>query len=177
MVETKLSWFRGESIQMFVTRSRPALGRLFFLIRERQWGMLRLSFATPDDLPLVLSFIGKLAEYERLTDKVVATENLLQTALFGERPSAEVILARLDDAPVGFALFFHTFSTFLGRPGSVPRGPLRRRGASRQGNRQGAAGGTGGDRARTRVRAAASGRCSTGIRRRSSSIRAWARNR
>ena len=79
--------------------------------------MLRLSFATPDDLPLVFSFIRKLAEYERLSDKVVATEELLRTALFGERPSCEVILARLDDAPVGFALFFHTFSTFLGQPG------------------------------------------------------------
>lgn len=79
--------------------------------------MLRLSFATPDDLPVVLSFIRKLAEYERLTDKVVATEELLRTALFGERPAAEVILARIDGSPIGFALFFQTFSTFVGRPG------------------------------------------------------------
>lgn len=73
--------------------------------------------ATPEDVPLVLQFIRKLAEYERLADTVVATEDGLREALFGARPQAEALLAYADDAPVGFALFFHNFSTFMGRHG------------------------------------------------------------
>jgi GNAT superfamily N-acetyltransferase len=73
--------------------------------------------AVPDDVPLVLSFIRELAEYERMADEVVATEDLLRHHLFGPRTCAEVVLAFHDDEPVGFALFFHNFSTFLGQPG------------------------------------------------------------
>src|SRR5439155_575141 len=73
--------------------------------------------ATAGDLPQVLAFIRELAVYERLEREVVATEADLGAALFGPRPFAEVILACLDGTPVGFALFFHNFSTFLGRPG------------------------------------------------------------
>jgi len=58
-----------------------------------------------------------LAEYEKLTHEVVATEELLRETLFGDRPVAEVILGHFDGEPVGFALFFHNYSTFLGRPG------------------------------------------------------------
>lgn len=73
--------------------------------------------ATAADVPLILEFIRGLAEYERLAHEVVATEPLLQQWLFGEHPVAEVLLAELEGRPAGFALFFHSFSTFLGRPG------------------------------------------------------------
>jgi len=78
---------------------------------------LRIASATGRDLPLILSFIRKLAEYEKLSHMVVATEDLLRDALFGPSPVAEVIIAYWNDQPVGFALFFHNFSTFLGRRG------------------------------------------------------------
>ena len=73
--------------------------------------------ATAADVPRILEFIRELAVYERLADQVVATEADLAAALFGTRPYAEVLLGCLDGEPVGFALFFHNFSTFLGRPG------------------------------------------------------------
>lgn len=73
--------------------------------------------ATRDDIPLILQFIHELAAYEKLSHEVVATEALLTETLFGEKAHAEVILGYLDEKPVAFALFFHNFSTFLGRPG------------------------------------------------------------
>ena len=73
--------------------------------------------ATKKDVPVILSFIKKLADYERLSHEVVATEELLQRTLFGQRRTAEVAIGYYDDAPVGFVLFFHNFSTFIGRPG------------------------------------------------------------
>ena len=73
--------------------------------------------ATEDDVPIILSLIRELAEYERLSNEVVATEGLLRESLFGERRGAEVLIACCKGAPAGFALFFHSFSTFLGRPG------------------------------------------------------------
>ena len=76
-----------------------------------------LRAATPADTPQILRFIRALAEYERLLDRVVATEAGLHASLFGPRPYAEVVLAEVDGVAVGFALFFHTFSTFLGQPG------------------------------------------------------------
>jgi GNAT superfamily N-acetyltransferase len=78
---------------------------------------LTLRFAQPQDVPLVYSFIEKLAEFEKRLDQVVVTETTLHEALFGERPVAEVIFADYNDEPVGFALFFHTISTFSGRTG------------------------------------------------------------
>lgn len=73
--------------------------------------------ATIDDVGTILEFIRALAVYERMENEVVATEAGLRDALFGAEPGAEVILAELDSTPVGFALFFHNFSTFLGRRG------------------------------------------------------------
>lgn len=73
--------------------------------------------ATINDVPLILSFIKELAEYEKLSHAVVATESLLMKSLFGENPHAEVLIGYLDGNPVSFALFFHNFSTFLGQPG------------------------------------------------------------
>ncbi len=78
---------------------------------------LAIRQAAERDVALVLSFIRKLAEYEKLSHEVVATEELLRENLFGARRFAEVVIACLDDQPVGFALFFHNFSTFVGRPG------------------------------------------------------------
>jgi GNAT superfamily N-acetyltransferase len=79
--------------------------------------MLNLRAAVADDVPLILSFIRALADYERLADKVVATEERLRATLFGERRYAEVIVAEWDGQASGFALFFHNFSTFIGSPG------------------------------------------------------------
>jgi GNAT superfamily N-acetyltransferase len=73
--------------------------------------------AARHEVPLVLEFIRELAVYERLEAQVVASETDLTAALFGTRPYAEVVFACLEDAPVGFALFFHNFSTFIGKPG------------------------------------------------------------
>lgn len=78
---------------------------------------LRIERATERDLPTILEMIRALAEYERMSDQVVATEAGLRDALFGTKPDAEVILAYADGRPAGFALFFHNFSTFLGRRG------------------------------------------------------------
>ena len=73
-------------------------------------------FATAEDVPEILSFIRALAEYEKLLDKVVAPEEALRDWLF-EKRRAEVLFARAGGRNVGFALFFHNFSTFLGRGG------------------------------------------------------------
>jgi GNAT superfamily N-acetyltransferase len=78
---------------------------------------LEIRPATADDVPLVLSFVKQLADYEKLAHMVVATEASLREALFGEQPGAEVLLAFADGEPVGFAVYFHNFSTFLGRRG------------------------------------------------------------
>jgi GNAT superfamily N-acetyltransferase len=69
------------------------------------------------DVGVILQFIRDLAQYEHLEHQVVATEEMLRDTLFGSRSYAEVVLACLNGKPVGFALFFHNYSTFLGRPG------------------------------------------------------------
>jgi GNAT superfamily N-acetyltransferase len=76
-----------------------------------------LRFATRNDISLILSFIKELAAYEKLVHEVVATEDLLEQTLFGERKVAEVIFGEYRSETVAFALFFHNFSTFLGKPG------------------------------------------------------------
>lgn len=78
---------------------------------------LTIRFATVDDTPLVLTLIRGLAEYERLAHEAVATEADIRESLFGARPAAEVLLAETGGGPAGFALFFHNYSTFLGRRG------------------------------------------------------------
>lgn len=75
-----------------------------------------LRLATIEDVEIVLSFIKELAEYEHMSDQVVATPELLKETIFIQK-KAEVILAEYNGTPVGFALFFHNYSTFLGRPG------------------------------------------------------------
>ena len=73
--------------------------------------------ARVEDVPVILELIRDLATYERAPDEVTATEEQLVDVLFGERPSAEVLLAFEGKSPVGFAVFFYNFSTWLGRPG------------------------------------------------------------
>lgn len=73
--------------------------------------------ATPDDVTIILQLIRDLAEYERAPKEVSATEKQLTDVLFGERRAAEVLLAFEGEKPVGFAVFFHNFSTWLGKPG------------------------------------------------------------
>jgi GNAT superfamily N-acetyltransferase len=73
--------------------------------------------ATESDVPVILGFIRALAAYERLSHQCVATEEGLRETLFGERPYAEVLIARVGDVPVGHAIFFHNYSTFLARSG------------------------------------------------------------
>lgn len=79
--------------------------------------LLSIRPASADDVSLIAQLIRELAEYERLADAAVATEDGLREQLFGKRPAAEVLIAEADGEPAGFALFFHTFSTFLGKRG------------------------------------------------------------
>jgi GNAT superfamily N-acetyltransferase len=76
----------------------------------------KLRFATEKDVPTILGFIKELAAYEELSRDVTATEKILQDSLF-VRNAAEVIIGEFNGKPVAFALFFHNFSTFLGKPG------------------------------------------------------------
>ncbi|WP_374298038.1 N-acetyltransferase family protein [Sphingomonas sp.] len=71
--------------------------------------------ATPADVPAILRFVRELAAFEREPDSVEATEAMLMDALFGERPAAEAVIAEINSQPTGFALFFHSFSTWTGR--------------------------------------------------------------
>jgi GNAT superfamily N-acetyltransferase len=76
-----------------------------------------IRFAVPEDLPTIFQFIRALANYEKLSHEVRADQAVLGEHLFGANPRAETLLVEYDGAPVGFALFFHNFSTFEGRPG------------------------------------------------------------
>lgn len=79
---------------------------------------LNIRSATHNDVPVILGFIKALAEYEKLTHEVVATEDSLRATLFGEKTFAEVVIGYAENGiPAGFALFFHNYSTFLSKPG------------------------------------------------------------
>jgi GNAT superfamily N-acetyltransferase len=78
---------------------------------------LEIKAASETDVPQILGFIEQLADYEKLRDRCVATESALRQYLFGDTRYAEVIIAYWENRPVGFALFFHNFSTFLALPG------------------------------------------------------------
>lgn len=78
---------------------------------------LRIEPAEYADIPIILQLIGELADYEKLRDEVVATAEALHDALFGAPPAAAAVLARVDGEVAGFALYFHNFSTFLGKRG------------------------------------------------------------
>ena len=78
--------------------------------------MFTIRYAKEEDTPLILDFIRRLADYEKMSDQVAATEDLIREWVF-EKKKAEVLLGEEDGKPVAFALFFHNFSTFLGRAG------------------------------------------------------------
>ncbi|MFZ3205830.1 MAG: GNAT family N-acetyltransferase [Pseudomonas sp.] len=78
---------------------------------------LHIRSAQPDDVGLIIGFIRELADYEKLSDQVVADPAQMSEHLFGARPFAEVIIGEVDGTAAGFALFFHNYSTFLGKPG------------------------------------------------------------
>lgn len=78
---------------------------------------LSIRSATPDDIALIFRFICDLADYEKLRDEVRTNPQELARHLFGPHPMAEVVIGEIDGQPRGFALFFHNFSTFEGKPG------------------------------------------------------------
>ena len=73
--------------------------------------------ARPDDIPALLGMIQELADFENLSDQVVATEADYQESLFGEKPAAEALIAEVNGEPAGYAIFFRSFSTFIGKAG------------------------------------------------------------
>jgi len=82
-----------------------------------RFAKVRIEPAQPDDVPVIWGLIQELAEFERLLDEFVATPERLRESLFGAQPHAEVLMARLNTESVGFALFFHNYSTFRAQPG------------------------------------------------------------
>ena len=84
---------------------------------RRKTSPVAIDPATPDDVPALMSLIRALAEYEKLTHQVRIKPDAFREHLFGPRPYAEAIIARLDGQPVGYALWFHNYSTFLSKPG------------------------------------------------------------
>ena len=86
---------------------------------------LRIAPATRQDVPLILRFIRELAEYEKNLDRVEATEARIREAIFGREPIASVIFAHQNDVPVGFAVFYYTYSTFVARAWLVPGRSVR----------------------------------------------------
>jgi GNAT superfamily N-acetyltransferase len=86
-------------------------------IQRVRFAKVRIEPAVPADVPVISGLIQELAEFERLQDQFVATDARLHDSLFGARAYAEVLMARLNDDSVGFALFFHNYSTFRAQPG------------------------------------------------------------
>ncbi|AKB51863.1 Diamine acetyltransferase [Methanosarcina barkeri str. Wiesmoor] len=78
---------------------------------------LKIRAAEIEDVPLILEFVKGIAKFENLSHLVAATEETLAEAMFGKKPYAEVFFAELDGVPAGFTVFFHNFSTFVGKPG------------------------------------------------------------
>jgi len=78
---------------------------------------LKIRTAEKEDIPLILEFIRGIAEFEKLSHLVTATEETLMESMFGKKPYAEVFFAELDGVPAGFTVFFHNFSTFVGKQG------------------------------------------------------------
>ena len=131
----------------------------------------RIDPAIEADVPVILDLIRDLAEYEKLSDQVTATEADIARSLFGDPPRAEAVIARLDGDAIGFALFFHNYSTFLGRPVSIWRiCTCARRSAGAAS--AAACSSTWPASPWTAAAAASSGRCSTGTRRPSPPIAA-----
>lgn len=84
---------------------------------KSETALYQIRSATQQDVPLIVQFIRELAEYEKLLHEMVADEATITETMFGPKPYAECLIAEVDGEPAGFALFFHTYSTFLGKPG------------------------------------------------------------
>jgi GNAT superfamily N-acetyltransferase len=97
--------------------SRESPGKHLIAMDSTRVSNLNLRFARETDVPLIVDLIRGLAEFENLSHEMVADADTLRRSLFGGRPAAEVLIAEYRGAPAGFALFFHNFSTFLGKPG------------------------------------------------------------
>ena len=113
----EIAWHPGH-VALFVLRefaSSPALWRMSTNVKKPQ--NFQILQASVGDVPIILQLIRDLATYERAPDEVTATEEQLIDVLFGEKPAAEVLLAFEGESPVGFAVYFYNFSTWLGRPG------------------------------------------------------------
>lgn len=82
---------------------------------------LNIRIAGEKDIPLILEFVKGIAEFENLTHLVTATEETLKESMFGKKSYAEVFFAELDGVPAGFTVFFHNFSTFVGKQGSISK--------------------------------------------------------
>ncbi len=78
---------------------------------------LNIRKASVEDVPLILKFIKELSVYEKMSKEVLTTEDTLRETLFGDKPYAQVLIAEIEGKPVGYALYFYNFSTFVGRPG------------------------------------------------------------
>ena len=78
---------------------------------------LSIRKASAEDVPLILKFIKELSIYEKMSKEVVATKETLRKTLFGDKSYAQVLIAEIDQKPVGYALYFYNFSTFIGKPG------------------------------------------------------------
>ena len=76
---------------------------------------LSIRQAAEEDIPRILSFIKKIAAYEKLSHEVIATEDILRKSLFGEKPGAEVVFGYVENEPVAYAVYFYNFSTFIGK--------------------------------------------------------------
>jgi len=105
-------WIDGKKLCIFIYLT---VGGIYMFI-DTKLDDFKLRFAEIEDVSLILEFIKELAKYEKMLNEVVATEELLKESLF-ERKMAEVIIGEYKNKPAAFALFFHNFSTFLGRPG------------------------------------------------------------
>ena len=79
--------------------------------------MFNIRPATPKDIPVILDLIRQLAVYEKLEHMITGTDTMMHEALFGAQPSCKCVIAEEDERPIGFALYFTTFSTFLCKPG------------------------------------------------------------
>jgi GNAT superfamily N-acetyltransferase len=87
------------------------------MANEMLHSQLKIVNAKKENVTLVYNFIKELAEYEKLSKEVTATEKLLKKTLFGKKSAAKVLLAYFEDEPAGFAVYFFSFSTFIGKPG------------------------------------------------------------
>ena len=114
-----LSFLRNHGSQNTTKLARVASVRASWTISSKVKTPERFQIrsAHVEDVPIILQLIRDLATYERARNEVTATEEQLVDVLFGERPAAEVLLAFEGQSPVGFAVFFHNFSTWLGQPG------------------------------------------------------------